>query len=426
MATWTDYVLGPAIVLTILGLATLTLLQDAGYLTGDLWTVLVVFDARVLVLVAAGIFGLSFLLYLYYLSTEDATARVTEGRSVEAIVPVYNDAAVMHTAVEHLLAADYEPLTVTLACEPDDAASIERAAALSETHSAVRYVLNERTGSKAGAINTVLEDSDADVIALFDADQQVHPQFLPHAMAYLDEYDIARGRSLPRPNGGVFEAMIYYEYLVLFFLPQKLARFALDFNFAGSRTILLDRSVFDEIGTFREDALTEDLDFTHRCHEAGLSIRELLYYPCSEESAHTLRDWWGQRMRWMRGQVEVSHGRLQNWRSLFGRSFLGSLVTSLGTFVAGTLMAITVPKLAIGLLTSPLVVGGGLAAIFATLIATRYVDTRTAGLEGFGIAWLLLPVTVTLYGVVIIQVVFEYALGIESDWYQVEKVDTSA
>jgi cellulose synthase/poly-beta-1,6-N-acetylglucosamine synthase-like glycosyltransferase len=426
MATWTDYLLGPVLVLAVAALATLSVLQHALPIGPELSVVLLIFDTRVLVAVAVAIFGASFLLYLYYLRGEDASRLVHGGRSVEAIVPVHEDADVMDRSVEALLASDYADLSITIVCEPDDTDCLERATDLGETHEAVSVLRNTtHEGSKAGALNAAIERSDADVVGLFDADQEPDPQFVPHAVASLEEHDAVRGRNLPDPSGGLLEAVVYYEYLVLFFLPQKFARALFGFNFAGTRGILLEASVFDEVGYFREDTLTEDLEFSHRCHAAGLSTGELLYYPILEAPAHTVRDWWGQRVRWMSGQVAVSAGRLENWRELFGRRVVGSLVMSLGTFVAGTLMAMTVPKLALGLVTSPLVVGGGLVVVFAILVATRLVDNRTSTLSGVGLAWLLLPVAVTLYGLVIVQVVFEHALGIESDWYSIEKAEGS-
>ncbi len=423
MASWTEYLLGPLIVVSTLAVATLSLLQHTVPLRADATLVLLVFDTRVLVTVAVGIFAASFLLYLHYLRGEDPSDLVDSGRTVEAIVPAFREAAVLDQSVEGLVAAAYEDLTITVVCEPEDTATIDRARQLSEAHDAVDYLCNtDRESSKAGALNAAIERSDADVVAIFDADQQPDPNLVPYAMAALDEYDAVRGRSLPRPDGGVLESLIYYEYLVLFFLPQKLARAAVGFNLAGTRSVFIEAAVFDEVGTFQEDSLTEDLEFSHRCHAAGVAIRELMHYPTTEEPAHNLRDWWGQRVRWMSGQVAVSRAQLADWRSLSGRRVAGSLVASLGTFVAGTLMAMTVPKLALGLLASPLVVGGGLAAVFALLLATRYVDTRVAGLEGFGLAWPLLPFAVTLYGLVVLQVVFESALGIENDWYSVEKL----
>lgn len=422
MSSWVRYLSGLVLAAILLGLGSLALFTDA-FVTGPtLSLVLLVFDVRVLLGLAVAIFGVSFLLYLYYLRREDPSALVYSGRPVEAIVPVYRDADAMHQSVEHLAASLYEDLTVTIVPEPDDEASIERAAELAAEHDRVRSLVNdERQGSKAGAINYAIEQTDADVLALFDADQRPHPKLIPHGMAYLDEADITRIRSVPRPTGGLVESVAYYEYLLLYFLPQKLVKFLLGMEMTGTRSVLLNRTVFDEVGLLEEGTLTEDLDFAHRCHQAGMDNHELLYYPTFEEPAHTFRDWWGQRIRWMTGSVEVGHSQLSNWRNLLDPSVLGSLLTVLGTFAAGVLLSVTVPKLLLGLLAHPLAVGAGLTGLYGVPLLTRVVDNRTADMSGYELSWLLLPVVFTLFGLVILQSVLTYVLGWDVEWYSVDK-----
>jgi len=384
--------------------------------------VVFLFDTPVLLAFAVGVLAVSFLLYLWRLYEEDPSRLVYAGPEVEAIVPVYGDSAVLHQSVEALADSAYEGLTVTIVPEPDDRASVDRAAELADRHDCVRYLVNEaRPGTKAGALNTAIEHSDADIVALFDADQRPHPELVPHAVASLDDHDAARVRSLPDPSGGAIESEAYYEYLLLFFLPQKLARFALGFRVVGTRSVLLRREVFERVGLFDEETLTEDIDFTHRCHQAGVSVRELCYYPCFEEPVHRLDDWWWQRVRWIRGHLEVGHGHLREWRDLFDPAFAGSLVTLAGTFAAGAVLALAVPKLALAALSSPASVGSGLVALYGVALATRYVDNRTAGTDGFGLSWLLLPVFFSLYGLVIVQVLVGYAVGREGEWYRAEK-----
>jgi hypothetical protein len=86
-------------------------------------------------------------------------------------------------------------------------------------------------------------------------------------------------------------------------------------------------------------------------------------------------------------------------------------------------MATTLPKVALGLATAPLVVGAGLLALAAVVLATRLLDDRTAALTGFGPGWLLVPVALTLYGLVIVEVVLEAAAGVDTGWYSAEKVE---
>lgn len=384
------------------------------------WFLDTVLDVRVWFAVAVVILGASLLLYLYGLFREDPDALVHAGRSVEALVPVHDEPDVMHRSVEHLVASTYEDIAITIICEPDDQPSLARAAELAAEHERVEYIRNRRPGSKAGALNDAIDRSDADVIAMFDADQEPHPELIAHGMAALREHDIARVRSLPRPTGRI-ESMAYYEYLLLFFLPQKLARTVLGLGIVGTRSVLIDRSVFDEVGLFDEETLTEDMDFTHRCHQANCSVRELLYYPCYEEAAHTLRDWWGQRVRWISGHVSVCHRHLSDWRNLRDRAFLSSLLSLVGTFAVGSLLSVTVPLLVLVALAHPGVVAMGLSGIYGITLTTRGIDNYTADTDGFDLAWLLVPVALTLFGLVVVQVVVSYVVGRETNWYHVEK-----
>jgi cellulose synthase/poly-beta-1,6-N-acetylglucosamine synthase-like glycosyltransferase len=415
------YGLGAAVVLAVLVLGAASLAADVAAVGPPLSLVLLVLDVRVLLGLAATALGLGFLLYAYYLHAEDPSRLVDAGRDVEALVPVYEDTGVMHRSVEGLLASDYEDLTVTVVCEPDDAATVRRARELAGTHEDVRYLINEaRRGSKAGALNVAVERSDADVLALFDADQEPHPRLVSHAVAALETHDVARVRSLPRPSGRI-ESEAYYEYLLLFFLPQKLGKALLGLEVVGTRSVLIERAVFERVGLFDEETLTEDMEFTHRCHQAGMAVRELLYYPAFEQPAHTLRDWWWQRVRWMTGHAEVGHVQLRRWRGQFDRDVLGSLLTLVGTFAAGVVMSTTVPKLALAALSDPLAVVAGLCGLYAVALATRAVDNRSAGLTGYGWAWLLLPVFLSLYGLVIVQALASYALGWDGEWYRADK-----
>jgi cellulose synthase/poly-beta-1,6-N-acetylglucosamine synthase-like glycosyltransferase len=426
MASWLRALVGVCFVVAVLGLAVASLAVGFLDVGSTLSLVLLLVDVRLLLWLAVAIFVLGFLFYLLALRREDPQALAFEGPSVEAIVPVYRDAGVMHRSVQGLLASEYASLSVTIVTEPDDDASTERARELAEEHDPVSHlVTDERRGSKAGALNTAIERSEADVIAMFDADQEPHPKLVPHAMATLEEgdadADVARARSLPDPSGGVLEAMAYYEYLLLYFLPQKVVKAVLGMAVAGTRSVLVRRSVFDEVGLFSEGHLAEDLDFTHRCHQANVAVAELLYYPTFEEPAHTMADWWGQRVRWMAGQVAVSGSHLRDWRAIFDPNTLGSVLTLVGTLIAGVLLSMTVPKVALGLVTSPVVVGGGLLALYGVCLATRLVDDRSAGMAGVGVAWLLMPVTLSLFGLVIVQVVLAYAFDRDFGWHSVEK-----
>lgn len=416
------YALATLIVLAVLGLAALALVRDLLTVGPVLSVPLALLDTRVLLAIAVAIFAASLGLYAYYLRREDPEALVYDGVSVEAVVPVYSDAGVMHNAVEALAASPYEDLQITIVPEPDDEASVERARELAATHERVRCLVNrERQGSKAGAINLVVERTDADAVALFDADQRPHEQLLPHAVAELRSADAVRVRTVPDPTGGWLESMTYYEDLFLFFLPQKLGKFVLGLKMVGTRSVVLDTEVFDAVGLLSEGHMTEDMDFAHRCHQAGLTVRELLYYPTYEAPAHNLRDWWFQRDRWMSGHVAVGHDQLRGVASGVSRDAVESAGSLVGTFVAGVVMSVTVPKLALAAVADPVPILAGLGGLYAVALATAALDRRSADLPTYGIGWLLLPLALSLFGLVIVQAIVTHAFDLDRDWYHVEK-----
>ena len=422
MPSWEEYILVP-----MFALAGVTLV--VGALLSDLLTpgpgptvLLFVLDTRVLLAALVVALTVAFALYLSALRDEDPSKLVFSGESVDAVVPVYNESDVMQRAVDGLLASAYDQLTITVVTEPDDDATRTRAGRLARQHDQVQHLVNtERQGSKAGALNAAIAQSEADVIALFDSDQRPHPNLIPHAMANLRDADAARVRSIPDPSGGLLESMVYYEYLFLFFLPQKLVRVVFDMEFVGSRSVLIRREVFETVGTFSEGHLTEDMDFTHRCHQADVSIRELLYYPTLEQPAHRFRDWWGQRLRWMTGHVEVGHSQLTRWRNWLDVHAMGSVITLGGTFAAGALLTTTIPKLLLAGVGNPVFVGSELAALLGLGVAIRLVDNRTGETAGVGWGWLLVPVAFSLFGLVILAAIFNYAFGLQRDWYSVVK-----
>lgn len=419
---WARYVVGPAFVAAVLAVGLLSLAPDATNPPPPLSWLLVLVDTRLLLAGLVAGLAAAFLVYLLFLRREDPDALRRDGPAVEAIVPVYRDADALDRSVEALLATQYAPLSITIVVEPGDDASRDRAREFADAHDAVSVLVNTaRTGSKAGAINAAVDAGEAPIVALFDADQRPHERLVPHAVAALDDAQIARVRSIPDPAGGLLESMVYYEYLFLYFLPQKLVRLVFGLGFAASRSVLIERDVFESVGEFREGHLAEDLDFTHRCHRAGVDVRELLYYPCLEAPAHTWRDWWGQRVRWMRGQVDVSASHLRDPRNLVDRRGLASAATLAGTLLGGVLLALTVPKLVAAGLRNPVFVGAGLAGLYAVALATRLVDDRSAGLSGVGLGWLALPLAFSLFGLVIVRVILGYSFGVEGEWYSVSK-----
>ena len=343
------------------------------------------------------------------------------GPSVAAVVPVYGAPAVLHRSVESLLASEYDDLTVYVVCEPGDESTLAAAAEFAE-RDRVELLVNDATpGSKAAAVDYAVAATESDLVGVFDADEYVHPRFVPAAVAGLRDHDVFQGRTVPRSDGPI-ETVSYYESVVLGYLSQRLLVALTRFRTVTSNVVVMRRSAFERTGGYDPAMLTEDFDFAFRCYGADLDVREGLAYPSEIEAAHTALDWWGQRKRWMTGYAQVFHRQLALFSLRSPRSVLAVVVS--GGAIAGNVFLLSlISQLAV------LVVAGEFAPVllyagtlWAVALAVRLLDVRTGNVDGVGLGWLLVPFVIPLYSLAALKGFVEYPISWEGEWYRVSKV----
>ncbi|MFW6435290.1 MAG: glycosyltransferase [Halovenus sp.] len=370
----------------------------------------------------AGFFLLSGLLFLWHSHRAGEPEIATDDGHVAALVPVYRDAEVLHRSVESLLESTYQNLTVWIVFESDDPDSEARARDLADERDRVEVLENSKyPGSKAGAINYATEIVDAAYIGVFDADERVHPRFVAASVAKLDDCDVVQGRTIPEPTG-VIESVAYYESLLLNFVARRGLYVFTDFRMAASRAVLMRREALIETGGYHTEMLTEDFEFAYRCYKHRLDVVELLAYPSKIEAAHSLRDWWGQRKRWMTGYAQSSHYLLGDARPVTDyRNPLSALI-ALGTVGAGLFLLSVISKFAVLAVEGSLgVLAAGLATIVAITLAVQIQDYRQGSIDSFGLTWLAIPLMFPLYSLVAIKSIVEYLFTWEGEWYSVSK-----
>ena len=343
------------------------------------------------------------------------------GPTVTAIVPVHRDGEVLHRSVESLLASQYEDLQVLVVAEPGDSVSIECAREYT-SHERVDLLVNTRyPGSKSGAVNYAAEVTESEHIAVFDADEEVDPRFVSTAVAKLEDCDVVQGRTIPDPDG-VIETVAYYESVVLGDLSQRLLTAVTDFTMAASRTIVMRREAFETVGGYDPEMLTEDYDFAFACYEADLDVVEQFSYASTIEAAHSVRDWWGQRKRWMTGYAQVLHSLIRGVCSPTNYRSVLSPVICAGSVFGNVFMLSLVPKMAV------LVINGATGwialpgtTLVGSALALRLYDTRSGRLGSVGVGYLMMPAVLPLYSLVGIKAVVGYLLTWDGEWYSVAK-----
>ena len=352
---------------------------------------------------------------------DEPDARLADGPKIDAIVPAYRDAAVVEGCVESLLDSDYGSVGVTVVVEPDDRRTRDRAEALATTHDAVACLVNGNPSSKAGAINHAVAESDADYVAVFDADEAVAPGFLPAAMAELvTGAAVFQGRRVPRPDG-VVETLAYCERIVV--QTGYAAGELIGFTHCQSSSTAFTRAAFETVDGY-DDKLTEDIDFSHTCHRAGLEVTRRRAVANTMEAPHTLWDLWGQRKRWRIGHVQVLEGQLREMATGgFGAGDVLSVGRAAGAVGAGAFLLVFCAHVL--LLTAEGVESAFLvpyAAVLGVVGGVWLRDHLAGRVRRPGAAIFLVPLVHVGHGVLTVKALLEYALTWEGQWYRVTKV----
>lgn len=357
---------------------------------------------------------------LYYEVQKDKNLeRIDEGPDVTAIIPVYKDGDILERSVNSLKNADYKNLNIIIACEPDDDETINISKDL-ESES-VSVMINENPGSKSGAIETVVHNSDSDYFAVFDADEIVDEGFISTGMGVVhkDDYDVFQGRRIPEPTG-LIESLAYCERVV-YHASYKIVEIT-GFQNCRSSSTLFSIDAYNEVGGY-DDMLTEDLIFAHKCYRHDISVKQSRNYTSLMEAPHTLRDFWGQRKRWRIGQVQALHktitGNITN--GIWYRRII-SISRMITSIIGSVVLLVFISKILVLLIID--------AYLFYTLpilsialvsIVIAYNDYRRGDIDNIKYIILVSPLVYILFSLLAIKSILEYILSWDGSWYHVDK-----
>jgi cellulose synthase/poly-beta-1,6-N-acetylglucosamine synthase-like glycosyltransferase len=234
--------------------------------------------------------------------------------TVSVLVPAYNEAGVLPETMERMLEVEYpaDRIEFVYVCEvssTDETMAIARRFAERDD----RFVVVERdaeTGGKAAACNDGLEHCTGELVVSIDADHVLAPRAVKRAARWFladDELGCVKGRCIGANTRDSYLALQAKVERDTIEKGDIYAREVVDgFTFFGGGQGIFRREVFEALGDFDEDVLTEDSEFSVRLHEAGYRLRVDPKIHSFEENPVTLRDWWAQRKRWARGWMQVA------------------------------------------------------------------------------------------------------------------------
>lgn len=226
---------------------------------------------------------------------------------VSLLVAAKNEESVIGGLVRRLCSLDYPAHRYDLWVINDDSSDrtsqiLDR---LAQQYPQLNVIHRDATatGGKSGALNLVWPQTQADIIAVFDADAQVPPDLLRRVLSYFDQPSV----------GAVQVRKAIANAGTNFWTKGQVAEMALDTFFQQQRIALggigelrgngqfVRRQALETFGGWNEETITDDLDLTLRLHLSHWDIGFLCYPAVQEEGVTRAMGLWHQRNRWAEG-----------------------------------------------------------------------------------------------------------------------------
>ena len=226
-------------------------------------------------------------------------------------LPLYNEKAVAKRLLEACLNLDYprDKLEIIAVDDSDDGTTDVLRAFESKYSDLVRVIhRNDRSGFKAGALQTAMQNTTGEFISLFDADYVPPTDFLkktvPHF--YSDErvaFVQARWTYFDGQFSWIAKA-VSLGIDIYAFVDQR-ARYVgnLLAHFSGTCGVFR-RQAIEQVGGWNTSSLTEDLDLSIRLHLEGWRYIYLPGVACPGEIPHDFKSLMYQQFRWAQGFSE--------------------------------------------------------------------------------------------------------------------------
>lgn len=241
---------------------------------------------------------------------------VTDLPRVLVQLPIYNEALVVERVIHAVGAFRYprERLRIQVLDDSTDATSalVNRAAQVLRTQGISIDVVRrpERTGFKAGALQAGLQQSDEELVAIFDADFVPPEDFLlrvvPRLMAdsglglvQTRWGHLNRNQSwLTRAQAVLLDGHFGVEHLAR-------ARSGHPFNFNGTAGVWR-RQAIEDAGGWSGDTITEDFDLSYRSQMVGWRFAYAHEVVSPAELPESWTAFRAQQARWVRGSIETA------------------------------------------------------------------------------------------------------------------------
>jgi len=244
-----------------------------------------------------------------------------------ALLPARHEQAVIAHTIDRVCSTSYpkELIEVVVICEASDTETIAEAsrAARKITDTSVRVVtFDDGPINKPHGLNVGLRASTFEIVTIFDAEDDVHPEI----------FDVVNTIMLVEDAGIVQAGVQLMDFRSSWYAPHNVLEYFFWFKSRlhfharvgsvplGGNTVFMKRCLIDEAGGWDENCLTEDADIGMRMSALGerIAITYDHEHATREETPPSIGNFIRQRTRWNQGFLQVV--RNGDWRQLGTRN----------------------------------------------------------------------------------------------------------
>lgn len=219
------------------------------------------------------------------------------------LVPAYNEEKVIQLTIDSLLNADYPHKEIIVI----DDGSTDKTLEIARLYKDKIKVLHKENGGKASALNYGLVFSKGDIVVVVDADTVIGRQALKNIAKGFRNENIAAvaGNIKIRNKVNWLTWCQALDYLT----GIQIMRRALDYF--GAITIVpgalgaFSKKKLEQAGAYHKDTIVEDFDATMKLLKSGLVVQASSNAVAYTQAPQTFRDFYKQRKRWYRGNLQV-------------------------------------------------------------------------------------------------------------------------
>lgn len=237
--------------------------------------------------------------------------------SFTIMLPARHEEDVYRETIQKVYDLNYpkELMQIMAICSDDDEGTIAEAQAkideLGDPNVQLLIYTNKPT-SKPRGLNHALKVSRGDIVTIFDAEDEPHPDILNIINTTMldEEVDVVQsGVQLMNHNTKWFCFLNVLEYF--FWFKSSLHFFSrVGLTPLGGNTVFVRRDLMEQLGGWDETCLTEDADLGIRLSMSHARIR-IIYddeFVTREETPHTIEQFIKQRTRWNQGFIQILFG----------------------------------------------------------------------------------------------------------------------